>query len=1488
MKKSFGTQRKDPALKRKILKFCVSGAITASLLLLCLSQLASGYVEATYALGKVISESTNVMLMVVESVDKQKNTIVYKKVRDLKGTHPGDTIKHNIAQAGFAPREWQNVMAWAEPGKTAVFFHNGGAGETCIDNYWYQTPAGGEWWNMSHAEPFFLRTFAGKPDKLAVAIAAMLAGQEVVLPCMVDGDKNAIHMRTAKMQRMKASMKIQDYNAQRDFVDFGSGGDELRPLAGMPGFTHILNLNRVGAGAIGVAPADINNDGRTDVCVFGARQMSVLQNGGNAFDEVRLPIQGGARAVAWADFDGDKKIDLFVASPTGPRLFRNLTEKEAKFEEVTSGLPRQNYSNLTAAAWIDYDGDGKPDLLLADGFRGLRLYRNLGKKVEPPVKSTIGKWFYAGPFDNPDQKGFDIVYPPEKGVDLNAQFTGKSNEKFGWKEGPFTDGQINSLEIFKPELNVNCVAYLYREFTVGSDVECPFSFGSDDTLTVWMNGEKVHSENVYRGCAPDQALLKLKLRAGKNTLLLKICQGGGQFAFYCAPQVPEVTAPSPLLFEDVSDAVGLGERGIGSKIKGDRLIIADVNGDGRPDFLFSGGTGLLVLNTPQGFVEAKNSGISYRTGGVTPVFGDFDGDGHPDLFIPQNGVCKLLRNDGAGHFNDVTPQSGDLSRALGDARAAAWAGFTKKGRQDLLIGCWKGSNRYFHNDGGGKFTDRTEEIGLAHTIYNTSAVCVQDFNKDGVPDVVFNNEGQDPVLLITNPEFFPEPVTPVVQASTPSGATGSGNGSAFASSISGMALLATAGFALLFFVFIRGRASKASVIVLALLASGADAELRAGEAPPKEWPTARGNPQRTGNVDDLNGPKAPNVLWIHKSQDHYVAAPVPCNCGKALYMSVMGTLNTGSFHAMSLIPEAPERVLWSKTVPFIMRPVVSAPAVADGMVVFGDGMHQTDDAILYCLQLETGMPLWRYPVPGKLVHLEASPTIDKGRVYACGGNAGLICVDAKRVILDGKEQDLAAVVPVLKKRWADLVAKYEADKKKDPQLAIPPSEDALPKPTPKLLWQQGKDKWHVDAPPVIAGDFVIATSAFLDEEKLGLRSVICMKVSDGSIVWEAPLELNPWSGPTVSGQTVLVGCSSIRFDRKILAQAKGEVVALDLATGKVKWRKPLAGAVLSSVAVKGDTAIYACTDMTIVARNVETGVRKWTYTGKQPFFGGVAIAGDSVYAADLYAGVHALNFADGVVQWDLDLAANDSVQSKSMVFGSPVVHGGDIYVATCNPDGETVQTSYVVCLSDKPSAIGVKWLPVTVDAQKRSVSIPCKVAPRKLASLKDVYPLEVVATYPTPRGQKAHETVVTYDSKPSEIHRALESIGLKPGKAAVGEGVIGTGAEVKVLLEVPGITGTPRLIPLEKLMVDTRTGKTLPMLTWHFTGSVMRQPDPTKDEKVYGADLTGTLISLLPVTDETVCQLHLSMSDGKPLTLETNKDLLPAVGTEVKLVIQAK
>src|SRR5438552_3525165 len=128
---------------------------------------------------------------------------------------------------------------------------------------------------------------------------------------------------------------------------------------------------------------------------------------------------------------------------------------------------------------------------------------------------------------------------------------------------------------------------------------------------------------------------------------------------------------------------------------------------------------------------------------------------------------------------------------------------------------------------------------------------------------------------------------------------------------------------------------------------------------------------------------------------------------------------------------------------------------------------------------------------------------------------------------------------------------------------------------------------------------------------------------------------------------------------------------------------------------------------------------------------------------------------------------------------------------------------------------------LVVDKATKSVTIPAMVAPRKLPNLAEIYPIEVVACFPAPKGQKAHETVVTFDVKPSDVHKALEGFGLKPGKPILGEGTA-QGPEVLIFLEVPGDDGKPRRVPIEETLVEKKTGKTMPKVKWLFTGSAFK------------------------------------------------------------------
>jgi hypothetical protein len=721
-------------VKRSILSACA--------LLALLTAPATAYIEASMSLGAVVAQSSNILVMQVEKVDKENNRILYKKIRDVKGTHPSDILRHNIAKAGFHPREWQNIMAWAEPGKLAVMMYQGGASETCIDSYWYQSYGGGPDWAMSHGEPYLLRSYAGRPEKLVMAVEEIMAGKEVIVPAMLDGDKNAIQLRTAKVQRLRASLKLADYNAARDFIGWGS--EDFRRITYMPGFSHIATIARVDPDARGVVAADVDGDGDTDLCLYGEKKVVLIQPDGGALNEMSLPVVGGARGASFADYNGDGKADLLLACPDGVKL---LTNRGTSFKDDSAMLPKEPYNNVTAAAWIDYDVDGKPDILVANGFNGLRLYRNPAQAAAAAPKPAVwGPWYFIGGFNEGDN--FTTAFPPEKEIKLDAKYKARGGVEVAWVKKDWPDATVHDFLAHNPQpLHENVANYIFRELDSPGAAEVAASFGSDDTLTVWINGKQVHAENVGRGAAPDQAMVKLPLKAGKNQLLVKICNGGGPSGFFFAAKAPEIASGPP--FEDWTAKAGLGPDGRAGAYKGDHLLVLDVDGDGRQDVLYAAGDGILLRNTPTGFME-DHPFAGCKMGGVVPAAADVDGDGDLDLAIPQGKGVKLFRNEGKGRYVDGTAQAGGLAAFAGRTTSAAFVDLFKKGKPDLILGCLGEPNRFFRN-GGGTFADASKDIGLNGRILNSRLAAAADVNKDGILDIVFNNEGQDPFILLGDP-----------------------------------------------------------------------------------------------------------------------------------------------------------------------------------------------------------------------------------------------------------------------------------------------------------------------------------------------------------------------------------------------------------------------------------------------------------------------------------------------------------------------------------------------------------------------------------------------------------------------------------------------------------------------------------------------------------------------------------------------------------------
>ena len=328
---------------------------------------ATAYVEILYTLPRVINESTNIVVMKVERVNKERKLIFYKKVADLKGKSDKDVFKHNVGVGGFNDAEKKAPIEWAEVGKIAIFFHNGTASETCIGKYWYQAYSGGEWWNHSHGEPYMARTYCGDIDGLKECVEKLIKGDEVLVPCTVSKSD-------LRIQKVKASMKT-----PLEYKVAEAPKIERLPLAGVAGFSDMIDLPRPAGRNAGAIAVDFDNDGYVDLLLIGTSGLRLLRNNqkGNVEDVTEkwgLADDPGAAAAGFADYDGSGRLSLLTSSG---RLYTNLGDK---FRDDSVRLPKtpERVSNPGEAfAWMDFDNDGKPDIVCSVGPRGLAAWRNL-------------------------------------------------------------------------------------------------------------------------------------------------------------------------------------------------------------------------------------------------------------------------------------------------------------------------------------------------------------------------------------------------------------------------------------------------------------------------------------------------------------------------------------------------------------------------------------------------------------------------------------------------------------------------------------------------------------------------------------------------------------------------------------------------------------------------------------------------------------------------------------------------------------------------------------------------------------------------------------------------------------------------------------------------------------------------------------------------------------------------------------------------------
>ncbi|MFL5561837.1 MAG: VCBS repeat-containing protein, partial [Gemmatimonadaceae bacterium] len=333
---------------------------------------------------------------------------------------------------------------------------------------------------------------------------------------------------------------------------------------------------------------DANGDGRPDLYVASggyqpAPSSRLLQdrlyinqgNGRFVRDSAALPeMLTSTATVRAADFNGDGRLDLFVGGRLTPRAWPSPTRSYVlrndggHFTDVTARVApalANPGGMITDALWVDFDGDGRVDLVTAGEWMPIQFYHNDGRQLhdvtaKTSLPPTRGWWYSlaAGDFDHDGR--IDIV---AGNLGLNYSYTTGSNRHFGVYAGPFSGGLHTDVvlteEIAGKEHSYAGLDPLGREiYTLGIKFPTYGSLADASIDQLFTAGERQQAVHYQADTFASVVL--------RN-------EGKGVFAL---TELPNMAQIAPI-------------RGI---------VVHDVDGDGNLDLIVAGNLDNVEPNTP--------------------------------------------------------------------------------------------------------------------------------------------------------------------------------------------------------------------------------------------------------------------------------------------------------------------------------------------------------------------------------------------------------------------------------------------------------------------------------------------------------------------------------------------------------------------------------------------------------------------------------------------------------------------------------------------------------------------------------------------------------------------------------------------------------------------------------------------------------------------------------------------------------------------------